>query len=152
MTSFASLPQNLRAVSGPSSSGKSEFSRRYDYGGLDEHVKRQDAVAALRDEKFDALYKGDPAAAVKAGNRVRDLVAALKLNDPLATERNPVTVANPLVKVEAESGSSSSSSDSGGYQMVERQPQEPLDDAEPAVAKKRRNGVDGDPNRFANVG
>ena len=156
MTTFAGTGQHLKSYSGPSSSSRSEYSRRYDFSGLGEHIKRQDAVGSLRDEKFDALYRGDPAAAVKAGNRIRDLVSALKINAPTAGERNPVAVANPLVKVESESGSSSSSSESGGFQLGAPGDGE-FDDAMPGDAqavgvRKRNDGVAGNPpKRIAHI-
>lgn len=153
MSTFAAGGQNLRSVTGPSSSSKSEYARRYDYSGLDEHIKRQDAVSALRDEKFDALYE-NPLKAVKAGNRIRDLVSSLRMNDPLATERNPVTVSNPLVKLESESGGTSVASDAGGYQIgAPRGADDELEGAEqnPVVVRNRKNGVGGDPNRFGNI-
>lgn len=139
------------SVSGPSSSVKSDYSNRYDYSGLSEHIKRQDAVSGLRDEKFDALYDGDPKAAVKAGNRIRDLVSALRMNDPSAGERQPVTVANPLAKLEAESVESSVSSGAGGYSWEAPGGAGDAGIEAPVVAARRRNGVGGNPNRFANL-
>lgn len=148
-------------VSGPSRSERSEYSRRYDYSGLAEHLKRQDAVSGLRASKNRAIAEGDYMSAGEAGQKIRDLVSALRINTPEASERNPVTVANPLVKVEAESYGSSSSSDSGGYEAKmpggdagEGDPFAIEDDFAPPPPKKGRpkiEQVDGNPNRFGNV-
>jgi hypothetical protein len=154
MTTYATGLQALRSVSGPSSSSRSEYARRYDYSGLDEHIKRQDAVAGLRGSKFKAGMQGDIEGISEAGGRIRDLVAALKMNSPEASEQNPVTMANPLVKLESESGGQSSSSDAGGYQLAPPPAADDMADVDPdapAVAVRRRNGVGGDPQRFANV-
>jgi hypothetical protein len=91
-------------------------STTYDYSGTEEQVKRQDALAALSDEKFGALYSGDIPKSVQAGNRVRGLVGMLKINAPGTTERAPYQVANPLVKVAREDSDFGISHDPGEHE------------------------------------
>lgn len=102
------LPDYLTRYSAPSSS--SSTSESYDYSGFDDHIKRQDAIGALRDGKFAALYGGDVAGAVSSGNKIRDLLKTVRANTPNATERDPVQLTTPLVRV----SSRSSSSNAGG--------------------------------------
>ena len=91
-------------------------STTYDYSGTEDQVKRQDALAALSDEKFGALYSGDIPKSVQAGNRVRGLVGMLKINAPGTTERAPYQVANPLVRVAHEGSDFSIANDPGDYE------------------------------------
>lgn len=91
---------------GYSSSRSSNVS--YDYEGLDDHIKRQDALAATRDAKFASLYGGDVAGSVVAGNKIRDLLKTLRANAPGTTERDPYQIASPLVRVSSQSSSNKS--------------------------------------------
>lgn len=97
----------LKQYGSGGSSQSSEYSATYDYSGLEDQIKRQDAVDALRGSKFAALYSGDIPAAIEAGNKVRNLVAGLRAKSPGATERNPhqVVMPNRLVRSESSSGS-----------------------------------------------
>jgi hypothetical protein len=122
---------------GPSYSQSSSGSVSYDYAGMDEHVARQAALGAARDEKFDALYSGDPQSAVKAGNRIRDLVKAVRAHSPQADERDPIQMLNPLVRVSSESGSTSASGDAGGGEF---EPAGSGTAPQVALGRKRRFG------------
>lgn len=99
------LPDYLTRFSGPSSSSSS--SESYDYSGFDDHIKRQDAIGALRDNKFSAMYGGDVMGAVSSGNKIRDLLKSVRANTPNATERDPVQLATPLVRVSSTSRNAS---------------------------------------------
>lgn len=100
--------QSLTKYSAPSQRGETSRSATYDYSGLDDHIKRQDAVSALKGEKFSALYGGDVAGSVAAGQKIRGLVDHLRLTAPDTTERDPHKVAMPHVVVKSESAGSSS--------------------------------------------
>jgi hypothetical protein len=106
--------------SAPRSESQSSLSETYDYGGLEDHLKRQDAVGAMRDAKFAALYSGDVAGSVSAGNKIRELLSAVRQNAPGATERNPNQIAAPLVRVASRSTSSSNSGGGGGFKQAEQ--------------------------------
>lgn len=110
------LPEILKAYSAPSSSSDSQMSEQYDYSGLDDHIKRQDTIGSLRDQKFAKLASGDVLGAQATGNQIRDLLAAVKANAPSATERNPNQIAAPLVRTTSRSVSSSSKSGGGGFE------------------------------------
>lgn len=99
--------------SAPSSSSSSSSSTSYDYSGLEDHLKRQDALAGLRDQKFQSLYGGDVAASVVSGNRIRSLLDAVRQHAPGATERDPMQIVSPLVRVSSESSSRSGNYDGG---------------------------------------
>jgi hypothetical protein len=133
----------MTRYTGPSYSQSGSSSTSYDYAGLDEHIKRQDALGAARDEKFNALYSGDVQAGVGAGNRIRDLLKAVRAHAPGADERDPHHIVNPLVRISSTSGSSSMSGDSGSGEFMPEapgvEPQVP-----PANAALGRR-----PNRFA---
>lgn len=88
----------LAGLRGPSSSSSSSFSEQYDYGGLEDHLKRQEETSALRNSKFASLYGGDVASSMAAGSRIRELVDSLRVHTPGATERRPVQIVSPLVK------------------------------------------------------
>jgi hypothetical protein len=106
--------------SAPRAESQSSFSESYDYSGLEDHLKRQDAVGAMRDAKFAALYGGDLAGSVSAGNKIRELLSAVRQNAPGATERNPNQIAAPLVRVASRSTSSSSGMGGGGFKQAEQ--------------------------------
>lgn len=118
----------LSGYSGPSASGSYDISRRFDYSGQDEHVARQDAVSELRGKKFADLYSGKLEDSVAKGGRIRDLVAALQVNAPGASERFPVSAAKPLVRVEsaADSGQFKADGDTTQYDAM-RPPAESTD-------------------------
>lgn len=111
MTSFLNPTGPLTRLKGGGARQSGEYSETYDHSGLAEHIKRQDAVDALRGSKFAANYRGDVAEAVEAGNRVRNIVAGLRQSAPDATERDPHKLKMPLVLVRSRSGGSSMSSD-----------------------------------------
>lgn len=104
--------------SAPRSESQSSLSETYDYGGLEDHLKRQDAVGAMRDAKFAALYGGDVAGSVSAGNKIRELLSAVRQNAPGATERDPNKIVAPLVRVASRSTSSSSGMGGGGFKQA----------------------------------
>lgn len=110
------LPPFLTQVSGPSFQQKTDSSVSYDYSGLDDHLKRQDAVGAMRDAKFAALYSGDVASSATARNKIRDLLGQVRAYSPNATERSPVLQVAPLVRVSSQSSGQSSSLDAGSFQ------------------------------------
>ena len=109
---------------GGSTGAKSSSSTHYDFSGLDEQIKRQDSVDGLRGEKFASLYNGDVAGSVGAGGRIRSLLGIINSQSPGATERNPHSEINPLVKVSATSTSSDSDIEdpSYGWEMPPRTP------------------------------
>ena len=109
------LPDLLTRYSAPSTSSQSSSSESYDYSGLDDLTKKQDAIGALRDAKFEANFRGDPSA-VTAGNKVRELVKAVRSHLPTATERDPGPSLAPLVRVNSRNSSSSSSFGGGGWE------------------------------------
>ena len=110
------LPPLLTRVAGPSASSSQSSSKSSDYSGLDDLIKRQDAISAGRDDKFASLYSGDIAGSVTSGNRVRDLVRAVRAHAPNADERNPMQVSQPLSRITSESSSSSSNNDGGSIE------------------------------------
>jgi len=103
-------------LEGPSSSQKSDSAVRYDYSGLDLHLKQQDELAKLKNAKYQQLYSGDVPGSVSAGQRIRDLLAQLIPNAPGTTEGNPFQIPNQLRRVESESTGSDSSYDAGAEQ------------------------------------
>jgi hypothetical protein len=109
------LPDLLTRYSAPSTSSQSSSSESYDYSGQDDLTKKQDAIGALRDAKFEANLKGDPSA-VTAGNKVRELVKAVRTYLPGATERDPGPSLTPLVRVTSRNSSGSSSFGGGGWE------------------------------------
>lgn len=113
---------------------QSSGSTTYDYSGLEEHLKRQDAISQLGGQKFAALYGGDIAGSVDAGNRIRGLLSSVRANAPGATERNPMQVTNPLVKV-ARADSESRETDEEGVNQYDVIPGAP---AAPAEKKAHR--------------
>lgn len=107
----------LSKLSAPHSSSSERTSETYDWSGLDDHIKRQDAVGALRDNKFASLYSGDVAGSVTAGNKIRDLLTSLRSNAPGTTERNPNQIASPLVRLQSRSTETSSNAGGGGVEF-----------------------------------
>lgn len=107
----------LTRLSAPSSSSSSSESESYDYSGLDDHIKRQDAIGALRDNKFASLYAGDVAGSVTAGGKIRNLLAAVRANAPDATERDPNKIASPLVRITSRSTNTSNQAGGGGVEF-----------------------------------
>jgi hypothetical protein len=105
------LPPYITKLSAPNSSQSSSSNETYDYQGADDLVKRQDAVAGLRDSKFKALYGGDIPSSVEAASRIRSLLDTIRAHDPLATELKPVRYITPLSRLASTSSSGSSSSD-----------------------------------------
>lgn len=103
----------LAGLRGPSSSSSARYSAQYDYGGLEDHLKRQEETSALRNSKFAAMYGGDVASSMAAGSRIRELVDALRVHTPDATERRPVQIVAPLVRKASESTDSNADSKSG---------------------------------------
>jgi hypothetical protein len=91
----------------------SDTSEQFDYSGLEDHLKRQQDVASMRDAKFGSLYSGDVASSMAAGSRIRELVDALRANAPGTTERRPLQIVNPLSKVASRSTESSTKSEGG---------------------------------------
>ena len=130
-------PMQTTRYTGPSYSQSSSGSVSYDYAGMDEHLARQAALGTARDEKFNALYSGDVQAGVGAGNRIRDLVKAVRAHSPQADERDPVHMVNPLVRVSSESGSTSASGDAGSGEF---EPEGSGTAPQVAMGRKRRLG------------
>lgn len=112
------LPPYITKLSAPSSSQSSSSNETYDYQGADDLVKRQDAVAGLRDSKFKALYGGDIPASVEAAGRIRSLLDTIRAHDPLASELKPVRYVAPLRRVASTSSSASSSGDGARLEGV----------------------------------
>jgi hypothetical protein len=112
------LPELLTAYTASPASSQSSSSKSYDYSGLDDLAKKQDAIGALRDAKFEANFRGDPSA-VTAGNKVRDLVKAVRAHLPAASERDPGQSLSPLVRVTSETSSGSASAGGGTWQGMD---------------------------------
>lgn len=106
--------------SAPSASSSSSDSVSYDYSGFDDLVKRQDALGALRDNKFASMYSGDVPSAVTAGNKIRDLLVAIRHHAPGATERQPVQLVTPLVRTASRSSSTNNSMSGGDMHFGNR--------------------------------
>lgn len=111
MTTFLQPAGPLKKLQGPGQSSSSERSETYDYSGLEDHIKRQDAVEALKGQKFAAYYAGDIPAAVEAGSKIRTLVAGLRRLAPGTTESNPNQVSMPHAVVRSSSVSGSNRSE-----------------------------------------
>jgi len=94
-------PYLTRAQSSAPSQSQSE-SISYDYSGMDEINKRKDEASQLAGSKYQALYGGDVAGSVGAGQRIRSLLSSLK-------DIQPVRI----------SSVSSSSNMDGGSQAIE---------------------------------
>jgi hypothetical protein len=137
------LPELLTAYTASPASSQSSSSKSYDYSGLDDLAKKQDAIGALRDAKFEANFRGDPSA-VTAGNKVRDLVKAVRAHLPAASERDPGQSLSPLVRVTSETSSGSASAGGGTWQGMDdpnRKPAAPVvadGDGQPAGPPKQQ--------------
>lgn len=110
------MPQYLSSYQSPTVSGSSSSSATYDYTGQDDHIKRQDELGQMRDVKTSALMGGDLDTAMKAAGRIRDLLSYTRTNAPGITERDPMKIVRPLVRIASSSQHSSSSSTGGGLQ------------------------------------
>lgn len=108
------LPHFSRQYTAPRADASSSLSETYDYSGLDDLTQKQGALRSLRDAKFEANFKGDPSA-VTAGNKIRDLLQAVREHLPGATERDPGPSLSPLVRVASRSTSNSIDTGGGGY-------------------------------------
>jgi hypothetical protein len=131
MASFYAPPGYRESYRAPSSSTGSSSSVDYDYSGLEEHQKKQDQLAGLRDKRFDDAYNGNVAGAVTSGNQIRDLLAYLQQNAPGTTLRNPMQIANPLVKVKGVNTHESQSNEGASYSFGQDD-----DEDEPTKAKR----------------
>lgn len=105
--------QQFSSFQAPSSSSSSRSAVSYDYSGLDDQIKRQDELGQLRDAKNSALMGGDYDTAMKAGGRIRDLLAYTRRQAPGTTERNPMQIVNPLVRIASQSNEQSYGSTGG---------------------------------------
>lgn len=87
--------------------------------GMDEAIKRADALAEAVAQRDAAMYGGgaelDMGAAMSSADRIRSLRDYLRQINPGATESNPYPFAVPLVRLGGVSGSSSNQS--GGTRM-----------------------------------
>lgn len=101
--------QVSKRLQAPTSAIQSSRSSTYDYSGLEDLVKRQDAVAPLREQKYAALYSGDIPGSVAAGQKIRDLLKVIQRHNPNATERDPVAFSQDLKRPGREESSSSGS-------------------------------------------
>lgn len=141
------LPQQLTSYQSPDASWSSSRRETYDYSGLDDHINRQDLIGQLRDSKFQSYYTGDVAGGVSKGNQIRDLLSAVKANAPAATERNPVQVVSPLVRVTSTDtshsgsiGSEKFSGKSDGYALPQPEWIGSLDPSSPKTKKPPKQG------------
>lgn len=114
-------PDYLTRYDAPSGSSDFSLSQSFDYGGLEDLVKRQDAISGLRDKKFAANYTGNIPEAVTAGSQIRDLLAAVRKHTPAANERFPVQAQLPLVATRSISISGDDKGDGGGFSGVPEQ-------------------------------
>lgn len=76
----------LSRVEYPSGQQSSSSGVNYDYSGADQILKRKDAISELQNAKLKALYEGDIAAGLSAGQRIRDLRASLSEIAPVRIE------------------------------------------------------------------
>lgn len=87
--------------------------------GMDEAIKRADALAEAVAQRDAAMYGGgdslDMGAAMSSADRIRSLRDYLRQINPGATESNPYPFAVPMVRLGGVSGSSSTQS--GGTRM-----------------------------------
>lgn len=72
------LPPYLTRVQSSAPSQDQSESINYDYSGQDEILKRKDEASQLAGSRYQALYAGDVAGSVGAGQRIRSLLASLK--------------------------------------------------------------------------
>lgn len=107
------MSQYFSSFQAPSYSSSQRSSVTYDYTGQDDQIKRQDELGKVREAKNSALRKGDIDTAMEAGGRIRDLLAYTRVNAPGTTERNPMQVVNPLVRIASQSNDQSSGSAGG---------------------------------------
>jgi hypothetical protein len=114
-------PYLTRAQSSAPSQSQSE-SISYDYSGQDEINKRKDEASQLAGSKYQALYGGDVAGSVGAGQRIRSLLSSLK-------DIQPVRI-NSI---------SSSSNMDGGSQAIEGHHDADSAPDSPAVPPNRMN-------------
>ena len=136
------LPPYLTRYSGGGGSQSSSDSTSYDYSGLAEHLKAQDEVDQLRDAKYQALYGGDVAGSVAAGNRIRSLLGVINSNAPGATEQNPHSVVDPLVKVSATSSHTASDTHSPALEGTHSLGGQDEDPAPPALPVWKTNLIE----------
>ena len=101
--------QVSKRLQAPTSAIQSSRSSTYDYSGLEDLVKRQDAIAPLREQKYAALYSGDIPGSVTASQKIRDLLKVIQRHNPSATERDPVAFLQDLKRPGREESSSSGS-------------------------------------------
>lgn len=101
------MPQFFSSFQEPSYTQSNRSAVTYDYTGLDDQIKRQDELGQMRDAKTSALMSGDLDTAMKAGGRIRDLLAYTRVNAPGTTERKPMQIVNPLVRIASRSNESS---------------------------------------------
>ena len=109
--------RRLTSYKSPSFSQDDQSSASFDYSGFDDLVKRQDAISATRDGKFGSLYGGDVKGAVAGRNNIRDLLSAVRVHEPEATERRPVRTVTPLQRITSTSGSSSQSGSGADFSL-----------------------------------
>jgi len=81
------LPKYLLKASGPSRDQNVSESVAYDYSGADEIQKRQDEASQQAAARYKALYDGDVAGSVAAGQRIRDLLSSLASIQPVRIAR-----------------------------------------------------------------
>lgn len=124
MATFQAPPGYRESFRAPSSSMSSSSSVDYDYAGLDDHLKKQDQLAGLRDKRYADAYGGDVRGMVTAGNQIRDLLSYLRQNAPETTLRNPMQVANPLVRVKGANQSESQSAEGASYSFGQEEDDE----------------------------
>lgn len=148
MTSFPTTGP-LAKLKGPGSSQSSESRVTYDYSGLEDHIKRQDAVEALRSSKFAALYGGDIPGALEAGNKIRNLVSGLQRAAPGTDERDPHQFKMPLVLARSVDSKTSSSSDGPEAAFGDPDDEEPLPGAPAPDGREKPTTAASGRKRFA---
>jgi len=88
----------------PIRKAESSSTRKYDYSGSDQLLKRGDAVRELDNQKYKSNYEGDIAEAITAGRRIRALKQSMAGIAP--------------VRVEAEKSDASHFDGGGSYRSV----------------------------------
>lgn len=80
------MQYGIHTIEYPDFQQSSQSSRRYDYTGADQLLKRRDAIADLEASKLGALYDGDVKAGIEAGKKIRSLRASLAGIEPVRLE------------------------------------------------------------------
>jgi hypothetical protein len=138
---------DLTSYRGPSQRLSSSGRVSLDYSGAEDIAAKRDALLGGRDAKFASLYAGDIASSVAAGNRIRDLVGALRSYGLPADERDAAPYALPEVRPSSIDNSATVDNDGAAFGWAP--PEGPLQPPEPPEMPRpaRLDGVLSKPER-----